>query len=263
MLARRGTVALTTLALVALGLSGCASAPPGATDDGGGGANANAASINVQLGVDYLQQGNLALAQDKLLRALREDPHSAEVHGALALLDERLGNAREADKEYLRALHLSHDAPAMLNNYAVYLCSHGRPDEGVHYFEEAAANPLYRTPWAAYTNAGVCLQSVHRDAEAMTRFERAMQSNPGFADATLDASALDFAARHYVQARVRIDLYLMSYPATPDLLLLGWRIAGAQSDAGGQQRYAARLHKEFPHSGQERAIELAAMRSSD
>jgi len=42
----------------------------------------------------------------------------------------------------------------VVNNYAVYLCQNGRTDEGVRRFEEAAHNALYRTPEAAYTNAG-------------------------------------------------------------------------------------------------------------
>src|SRR6185312_4515108 len=174
------------------------------------------------------KQGNLALAQTKLMRALDEDSHLAEAHGAMALLDERLGKVKDADREYRRALRLSNDSPAMQNNYAVYLCSHGRPDEGVGYFEKAASNPLYQTPWAAFTNAGVCLHSVHRDAEAMQRFLQAMQSNPHYADAVLQASNLDFLQQHYAMARARIDAYLRGNSATADLLLLGWRVAGAQ-----------------------------------
>ena len=103
----------------------------------------------------------------------------------MALLDERLGKPKDADREYRRRCRSRIGPRAMLNSYGVYLCSHGRADEGVRHLEEAAANPLYRTPWAAYTNAGVCLQGAHRETEAMAQFERALQSNPGFAEAAL------------------------------------------------------------------------------
>ena len=79
----------------------------------------------------------------------------------------------------------------MLNNYAVFLCSHGRADEGVRNFEQAAANPLYPTPWAAFTNAGVCLRAAHRDGEAAARFDRALRSNPAYSEAVFQASDLD------------------------------------------------------------------------
>jgi type IV pilus assembly protein PilF len=214
----------------------------------------DAARINVQLGIGYLQQGNLAIAKDKLERALSEDPDSADVHAALGLLDEKLGRDKEADHEYHRALSLAPQDPSMLNNYAVYLCSHGREVEGVRYFEQAATNPLYRTPWAAYTNAGVCLRSAHHDAEAAQRFARAQQSNPTYSEAVFQASDLDLSMQRLAQARLRVDLFLLNNAATPDLLLLAWRIASAQQDPQAASRYAARLQREFPNSNQAHAL---------
>ncbi|HEX4051475.1 MAG TPA: type IV pilus biogenesis/stability protein PilW [Steroidobacteraceae bacterium] len=227
------------------------------------GNNTDAASINVQLGLDYLQKNELGLAQTKLQRALKEDPHSANAHGAMGLLDERLGDAKGADREYRRALVLSEHAPLWLNDYAVYLCSHGRQTEGVHYFEEAAANPLYPTPWEAYTNAGVCLRGEHRNADAMARFTRALQVNPDFAEGAFEAASLQYAEQNQVEARQRIDTFLAHNPPTPALLLLGWQIARAQNDAVGQQRYALLLARDFPTSPQAHALEPASRGGSD
>jgi type IV pilus assembly protein PilF len=214
----------------------------------------SAARINLQLGVGYLQQGNLQIAKEKLERARSQDPHNPEVHGAMALLDQRLGKDKEADKEFRTALELDSHDPAMLNNYAVFLCSHQRPDEGVRYFEQAASNPLYRTPWAAYTNAGVCMRAAHRDPEAAQRFLRALQSNPAYSEAVYQASDLDYQQQKLADARFRIDVFLLTNPATPDLLLLAYRIAQAQKDGSAQQRYGARLTQEFPNSDQAQAL---------
>lgn len=213
-----------------------------------------AAKINLQLGFDYMQQGDLATAKEKLERARDEDPRNAEVHGALAILDERLGKDQDADKEFRTALALAPHEPQMLNTYAVYLCSHNRAVEGERYFEQAATNPLYRTPWAAYTNAGVCLHAAHHDPEAAQRFALALQINPAYAEAVYQASDLDFSLKNYSGARVRIEVYLINNAANPDLLLLAYRVALAQSDLDAQQRYAGRLLKEFPGSEQARAV---------
>jgi type IV pilus assembly protein PilF len=213
-----------------------------------------AARINMQLGLGYLQEGNLPIAKEKLERARSMDPHNPEIHGAMALLDERLGKDKEADKEFRTALELDSHDPAMLNNYAVFLCSHERADEGVRYFEQAAANPLYPTPWAAYTNAGVCMRAVHRDADAAQRFARALRANPAYSEAVYQASDLDFQQQKLADARFRIDVFLLTNPATPDLLLLAYRIAQAQNDAVAQQRYGARLAQEFPNSDQAHAL---------
>ncbi len=249
------------IALACTGLAGCAGGGAAATNTQPSN-NTDAANINVTLGLDYMRQGNLQLAQTKLERALSEDSHNADVYVALALLDERLGQAKDADRDYHRALGLSHRSALVLNDYAVYLCSHGRSAEGVRYADEAAANPLYQTPWAAYTNAGICMHNLHRDTEAMQRFTRALQSNPAFADAVFEAASLEFAQQRYLQARLRVDAFLIKNPSTPQLLLLAWQIAGAQGDSDGQQRYKQRLNQEFPDSGQARALQIAAQRST-
>jgi type IV pilus assembly protein PilF len=243
-------------ACMCLALAACASSH----DSNGSVTRSEAAArINLQLGVGYLQEGNLAIAKEKLERARSQDPHNPEVHGAIALLDERLGKDKEADKEYRTALELAPHDPAMLNNYAVFLCSHERVDEGVRYFEQAATNPLYRTPWAAYTNAGVCMRGAHRDADAAQRFNRALQSNPAYSEAVFQASDLDFQQQKLADARFRIDVFLLTNPATPDLLLLAYRIAQAQQDATAQQRYGLRLSQEFPNSEQAHALAASKM----
>lgn len=217
----------------------------------------SAAQANLQLGLGYLQEGNLALAKTKLERANDEDPHSADIHSALGLLDERLGKDKDADKEYRTAMSLAPQDPSMLNNYAVYLCSHGRAAEGVHNFETAASNPLYRSPWAALTNAGVCQRQAHHDNEAADLFARAIRSNPAYAEAVFQASDLELAQQKYGTARLRLEFFLSNNAATPDLLLLGWRIAQAQKDPATAARYEQRLAKEFPGSEQARSIAAA------
>jgi type IV pilus assembly protein PilF len=119
----------------------------------------DAAIYNTQLGINYMHQGELAVSKDKLDRAVKQDPDYAPAHSARAMLYDRLGNPEVADDEFRTALRLAPHDPDMINNYAVYLCQNGRTDEGVKRFKEAAGNALYRTPEAAYTNAGVCLRA--------------------------------------------------------------------------------------------------------
>jgi type IV pilus assembly protein PilF len=243
--------------LLSLALSACVTTTNTigqATTIGHPGNMSDAANLNMQLGIRYLQQGDLAIAQQKLDRALSEDAHNGAIHGWLGILNERLGKNKDADREFRTALDLSPRDPFILNEYAVYLCSHERAAEGVRYFEQSATNPLYRTPWVAYTSAGVCLRQAHHDAEAAQRFARALQINPAYTEAVFQSSDLDLLQHHYADGRQRIDIYLLHSPATPDLLLLGWRLARAESNTDAQQRYAGRLAQEFPNSEQARSI---------
>jgi type IV pilus assembly protein PilF len=213
-----------------------------------------AAADNVQLGIQYLNQGDLAVAKLKLDRALSEDPGNANVHSARAMLFERMNQPAQADQEFRTALRMAPHDPEVINNYAVYLCQTGRTDEGVKRFLEAAHNALYRTPQAAYTNAGVCLRAARRDDEARGNFNAALQLRPNFAEAVFQLATLDFDQGRLAPARARIDGYIGTYDATPDLLLLGVRVARKQGDAVAAQRYRRRLLLDYPGSDQARAL---------
>lgn len=213
-----------------------------------------AAADNVQLGIQYMNQGDLNLAKTKLDRALEEDPGNANVHSARAMLFERMSQLGKADDEFRSALRLAPNDPDVINNYAVYLCQNGRTDEGVKRFLEAAHNPLYRTPQAAYTNAGVCLRAAKRDDEARADFNAAIQLRPNYAEAAFQLATLDFDHQQLAAARARIDGYIGNFEATPDLLLLGVRVARAQGDVVAAARYARRLQLDYPGSDQARAL---------
>jgi type IV pilus assembly protein PilF len=221
---------------------------------------AAAGSANLQLGAAYLQQGNLPIAKEKLEKAAKQSPKDPAVHGMLGLLYHRLGDDKQAEKEHRVALELAPGDPEQLNNYAVFLCDVGRADEGVSRFQEAARNQLYRTPWAAYTNAGVCLRSAKRDAEAMPLFLRALQVNPNYAEALVQLADLDLSQNHPADAYRRISDYLKTNPATPELLLLGWRAARELKDPVGAAQMAWRMQSDFPDSDQ--AHTLAQMSGS-
>jgi type IV pilus assembly protein PilF len=227
-------------------LAACATPHPNKTRD--------AAAYNVQLGIAYLHQGDVALAKGKLDRALAQAPGSADVHSARAMLFDRMHDPEKADAEFRTSLRLAPHDPQVVNNYAVYLCQNGRTEEGVRRFEEAAHNALYRTPEAAYTNAGVCLRAAKRDEEARAAFGRALAVRPNFAEAVYQLTELQFQHGELAPARAGIDAFISSYEATADLLLLGVRVARAQGDRVGAQHYARRLQMDFPGTDQARAL---------
>jgi len=248
-IAPSAALAAALAALAALALAGCASSPPLHVAN-----EQQAAAANTQLGIQYLNQGDLNLAKAKLDRALQEDPGSADVHSARAMLFERMHLPAKADDEFRTALRIAPHDPDVINNYAVYLCQSGRTDDGVKHFLEAAHDALYRTPASAYTNAGVCLRAAKRDDEARADFNAAVQVKPNDPEAAFQLASLDFDHGQLTAARMRIDAYIGTYQATPDLLLLGVRVARAQGDAVAAQRFSRRLLLDYPQSDQARAL---------
>ena len=234
----------------ALCLCGCITT----SNDTGGESTSAAGAANLQLGAAYLQQGNLPVAKEKLERAAKQTPRDPVVHGMLAMLYHRLGEDQKAEKEYRTALDLAPNDPEQLNNYAVFLCNVGRVDDGVRRFQEAARNPLYRTPWAAYTNAGVCLRGAGRDAEAGPLFQRALQVRPDYAEAAVQLADLDLKEHRPADAYKRVTDFMKTNPPTADLLLFGWRAARELKDPVGAAQMAWRLQADFPDSDQAHAI---------
>ena len=116
----------------------------------------DAAGYNLQLGVTYMRQGQMAVALEKLAKSVAQDPDRADTHTALAVLYTRLGRLEEADAEYRHSLRLEPSNSSTLNNYGAFLCQRGAYGKAMASFAKAVKDPLYRTPAAAHTNAGVC-----------------------------------------------------------------------------------------------------------
>ena len=214
----------------------------------------DAATSNVKLGVAYMQQGNLPLAKEKLERAEKQDPKNIEAHTSLAILYERLGRNEDAERQYQAALRIAPDSAEVANNYAVFLCRTGKVEPAIKLFETAAKDQLYRTPWAAHTNAGVCLRSNKRGADAVPHFERALAMRPDYSDAVRELGDLQIELGHPEISLNVVDRYLAIGRASPDVLLVGVRAALARGDRVVADNYARRLRRDFPNSASARAL---------
>jgi len=146
-----------------------------------------AAQANAQLAIEYLRKGDLATAKDKAERALSQDSRTLASQTAAALVYDRLGDTRRAREHYEQALRYSDGQPDAQNNLAAFLCRTGERKRGEQNFLEAAANPLYRTPEVALTNAARCARADGRAADAEPYLRRALAARPDFPEALYDS----------------------------------------------------------------------------
>jgi type IV pilus assembly protein PilF len=214
----------------------------------------SAAKTNIQLGIAYMQQGNYAVAREKLERSLKQNPKDPDVHTSLGLLYDRTGETKLADKHFQEALRLAPNNPDISNNYAIYLCKRGRVDEGVERFSAVAANKYYRTPEVALTNAGVCLRGAKRLDEAQARFAGAIKARPDFSEATVQLATLHVERGQLPEARKVVDTYLGAFRPKPDVLYAAVTVARAANDKVGEEKFSRTLRLEFPDSAQARAL---------
>lgn len=215
----------------------------------------DAARFNVQLGMNYMQRGELMEAREKLERAVEQDPSFAGAHAALGILYERVGNVANARARLLRATELDPENPNLINAYAGFLCRHGERGQGMRYFEQAATNAYYRTPEIAWTNAGVCARGVPDLDLAEAFLRRALEANRTYGDALLQLADLKLEAGNSLQARAFLQRYEAVASATPYSLELGRNIELAAGDSAAAREYERRLRREFPQSVEARRLD--------
>ncbi|RFA30546.1 type IV pilus biogenesis/stability protein PilW [Alkalilimnicola ehrlichii] len=234
----------------ALLVSGCATSGTDRPQS----ADQRASRINTQLGVEYMRQGELEQAKEKLQRAVAQDARYADAHATLALLYDRLNEHNDARRHYRRAVQLAPEDSSILNNYGRFLCAQGNISQAERHFLRAVENPLYRTPEVPYTNLGLCLIRDDRPEEAEASFLKALEANPRFAPALLRVAELRLEGGHAMSARGFYQRYLDVAPQTAETLWLGINIERALGDEDAVASYSLSLRSRFPDSTEARKL---------
>lgn len=216
-----------------------------------------AAQYNLQLGISYLRQGNLKVAQEKLEKAIADDSQLAMAYSALGLVFERLGDQAGAEKNYRRAVTLAPENPDALNALAVFLCLQKQnTSEAMRHFQRALAVPQSRAVTnqaMLYTNAGICAKRVDL-ARAEDYLRAALAVDPAYRDALLQLSEVALARNNPLQARAFLERYLAANAATADALWLGVRIERMLGEAKAAATYADQIKAQFPVSPEMRLL---------
>jgi type IV pilus assembly protein PilF len=231
----------TALALIAL-LCGCGGSDTVVDQSQRG----EAARLNLQLAIDYFRQGQLNLAKEKLDRSLEQDNRNPTAHATAGLLYDRLGEVDKGEMHYERAVSLDDEDPDIHNNFAVFLCRHGKHARGEKEALLAAANPLYKTPEAAFLNAGVCARGAGDMARAEQYFRRALAVQPRFSQALLEMADVELRGKNYLAARAFLERYNAVERPNPASLWLGVRIEKGRGNHALAGDYARRLKIDFP-----------------
>jgi type IV pilus assembly protein PilF len=220
-----------------------------------------AGRINARLAMEYLKRDQLQVAQEKVDKALRQNPHDVNVQLSAGLVYERLLETKKAEKHYRQAVREDPDNPEALNALASFLCRNNQQARGEEMFLKAAAKPLYRTPFVAYTNAGVCARSAGRLEQAERYLRQALTAQADYPETYAQLAGVLHERGSHLQARAFVERFLAVAPPTPDMLLLGHNIEIALKDQAAAAGFRDRLRKEFPESSQARSAEELAHRN--
>ena len=195
----------------------------------------------------HLRAEELAEAETAARAALKADASIPEPHTMSALVATRQGNAGLAGRHYAEAARLG-PSGATYNNYGAWLCSNGRAEESLTWFDDALGDPAYGDRAGALANAGSCAAQAGQHERVERDLRAALELDP------VNAVALEAMANHafgqgrYLEARAFSERRLAAAPVTPATLELASRIEEQLGDTVAATRYVQRLRTEFPQA---------------
>ncbi|HXH54665.1 MAG TPA: type IV pilus biogenesis/stability protein PilW [Gammaproteobacteria bacterium] len=206
-----------------------------------------AALINVELGLGYLAQGQVARAKTKLTHAVKLAPKISETHSAMAYFLEMIGELKDAEREHKKAVGLSGQG-AVYNNYGAFLCRRGRLKEADQAFHSAIEDKEYARTAEVYENAGLCALKWPDDSKATEYLTTAVRQDPNRSSAFLELAALSLKQEKFGEAKEWLNRYQAVAEQNARSLWLGIAVSKGLKDENGATSQAIMLKNLFEDS---------------
>ena len=217
-----------------------------------------AAELNTQLAIGYIERKEYKIARDKLEKSIEQNPDYLPAYKTLAYLYALLGLSEKAEETYQEAIDLKPDDPDLANSYGAFLCSQGKYEEAQKRLRVAYTNPFYESLYLAESNAGSCYikQGEYKKAETLLR--KSLRVEPKLPGSLISMAEVGVKTERYLMARAYIQRYHDVKPASAESL---WIQIQAEKNLGAKDhyiKYARKLLKEFPDSDEAGWVEAQA-----
>ncbi len=211
------------------------------------------AIANMNLGIEYMQQGAYENALTRLKRSLLAKSDYAPTYNVLGLLYQRLGDPVESENNFKESLSLDSTNSSAHNNYGLLLCSNGRRDEAEAQFINAAKNPLYDSPEIALTNAGLCVFD-EKPQIGEDYFKQALNKNPRFSHALIKMADISYTRNDYELAHQYFKRYQENARHTAKSLWIGIQICKELNFKDDVSSYALLLRNQYPDTSEAKRL---------
>jgi type IV pilus assembly protein PilF len=232
-------------------VAGCATQPTsngGSSSHQGVSQNQDAAELNIQLGANYIANGEYQLADDKLKKAFKQDPQSSVARWTYAILQEKLNQPQAADHYYKEALRINPRDSRGQQNYASFLCRNGRYQEANKHFHKALSDPLFAKREATSLSAGVCAMEIPDYASAENYLQETLRLNSRNRVALYQLAKLHFKQDNFAKSQSYMRDFEDVSSHTAESLWLAYRTEKGLGNVRIAQSYAKLLTQQFPSS---------------
>ena len=207
---------------------------------------------HIQLGLNYIREGNRDRARFHLQRALSLDSRSPGAHDAMALLLQTEKEYKLAEKHYKLAISYDKSFTRARNNYGVFLYDLERYDDAYRQFRIAGDDVTYRLRPQVLNSAGITAYKIGKVEDARDAWEKALVLEPRYALPHLELAEYYFDKQDFANARNYLEAFDKLSQPQPQSLWLAIRL---ESHFGNKDAVASKglaLKKLFPTSEENR-----------
>ena len=210
--------------------------------------SANAAKTRIQLGMGYLNKGQMAPAKFNFEKAIELSPNDPDAYLAMAYYYETVGDRISAEKTYQKLLSGHGNNPDVLNNYGTFLCRNKNYSDADEMFMRAVAQPRYLKMDDSYENAGICAVQAGQKAKATEYYRKALSYNPNKAKLLLALAQIALDDHKPAEAESWLNSYRKKAGDSAQSLWLSIRAAQALGKIAETHVYGQALVQQFPSS---------------
>lgn len=216
------------------------------------------ARLRMELAVGYFEEGKTSVALDELKQVIAIDPTFPEAYNLRGLIYMRLGDKRQAESSFQRAVSLNPKDADTEHNYGWFLCQEGRYDDAQRAFDVAMANPLYAGRAKTLMTQGVCQARAGRVEAAEHSLSRSFELDAGNPVTTYNLAKVLYDRGQYKRAQFYIRRLNNTELGNAESLWLGIRIERHLHDDVAMRQLADQLKRRYAQSRQAADYERGA-----
>jgi type IV pilus assembly protein PilF len=216
------------------------------------------ARIRLELASNYYAEGKTEIALEELKQVIQTDPYFPDAYNMRGLIYMRLGDNRQAEEGFRRALALNPRDSDAAHNYGWLLCTTQRYPEATRAFQQALVNPLYGDRAKTHMAMGLCQARAGQVADAEASLARSYELDPGNPITGYNLARLLYQRGEFPRAQFYIRRLNNSELANAESLWLGIRVENRMNDGAAMAQLSEVLRKRFPQSRERASLDRRA-----
>jgi type IV pilus assembly protein PilF len=216
------------------------------------------ARIRLELASNYFEQGKTDIALDELKQVLAADPTYSDAYNLRGLIYMRLGDPRQAEDSFRRAVALNPRDADSLHNYGWLQCQQARYAEAERSFQQALVNPTYGGRSRTFLAMGVCQARAGDVAGAERSLARSYELDAANPVTGYNLANVLYQKGDYQRAQFYIRRLNNSELANAESLWLGIRVENRMNDAAAMGQLSEQLRKRYPQSRERASLDRRA-----